>query len=219
MREECAAPVATGERLVRRVHALASADGGRVVVGIAGCPGAGKSTLAGRLAARLTASGLPAVWVPMDGFHLADVELERLGRLGRKGAMDTFDAHGYLALLRRVRAETSAVVYAPSFDREIEQPIAGAIPVPPAARVVVSEGNYLLATADPWPGVRAAMTEVWYAEIDDAVRLDRLTRRHVEFGKSPEQAVRWVAEVDEPNAEAIRATRGSADLLVNPDTF
>ncbi|MFI7132366.1 nucleoside/nucleotide kinase family protein [Nonomuraea sp. NPDC050153] len=174
----------TGAHLIERVRALAAA-GDRVVVGIAGCPGAGKSTLAGWLAERLTAAGLPAVWVPMDGFHLADVELERLGRLRRKGAMDTFDAHGYLALLQRIRAETGTVVYAPSFDREIEQPIAGAIPVPPAARVVVSEGNYLLADEDAWRRVRAAMTEVWYVEVDDRARLDRLTRRHVQFGKTP----------------------------------
>ncbi|MFC7583808.1 hypothetical protein ACFQYP_08615 [Nonomuraea antimicrobica] len=100
------------EGLVERVRRLAD-GGGRVLVGIAGCPGAGKSTLAGRLAGALTAAGLPAVWVPMDGFHLADVELERLGRLSRKGAADTFDAHGYLALLRRLRAETADTVYAP----------------------------------------------------------------------------------------------------------
>ncbi|GAA3582912.1 nucleoside/nucleotide kinase family protein [Nonomuraea rosea] len=204
----------TGEHLVERVRGLAAA-GERVVLGIAGCPGAGKSTLAGWLAGRLTAAGLPAVWVPMDGFHLADVELERLGWRRRKGAIDTFDAHGYLALLRRVRAETANIVYAPSFDREIEQPIAGAIPVPPDARVVVSEGNYLLAADGPWRQVRAAMTEVWYADLDDRVRLDRLVKRHVQFGKAPGEAVRWVAEVDEPNAVAIRATRESADLLVD----
>ncbi|MEW1848127.1 nucleoside/nucleotide kinase family protein [Nonomuraea angiospora] len=208
----------TGAELIERVRGLV-ASGERVVVGIAGCPGAGKSTLAGWLAENLTSAGLPAVWVPMDGFHLADVELERLGRLRRKGAMDTFDAHGYLALLHRLRAETGTVVYAPSFDREIEQPIAGAIPVPPAARVVVSEGNYLLADDDAWRRVRGAMTEVWYAEIDDRVRLDRLTRRHVQFGKTPSQAARWVAEVDEPNAAAIRTTRDRADLLINPDTL
>ncbi|MFC4123110.1 nucleoside/nucleotide kinase family protein [Nonomuraea zeae] len=208
----------TGEQLVARVRGLAAA-GERVVVGIAGCPGAGKSTLAGWLAGHLTAAGLPAVWVPMDGFHLADVELERLGRRGRKGAIDTFDAHGYLALLRRARAETGNVVYAPSFDREIEQPIAGAIPIPPDARVVVSEGNYLLAAAEPWRQVRAAMTEVWYADLDDRVRLDRLVKRHVQFGKAPAEAVRWVAEVDEPNAVAIRATRDRADLLVDVDAL
>ncbi|MEU6711284.1 nucleoside/nucleotide kinase family protein [Nonomuraea sp. NPDC046802] len=204
------------DELLQRVRGLA-ATGERVVVGIAGCPGAGKSTLAGWLVERLSTAGLPAVWVPMDGFHLADVALERLGRLGRKGAIDTFDAHGYLALLRRLRAETDTVVYAPSFDREIEQPIAGAIAVPPVARVVVSEGNYLLAADEPWRQVRQAMTEVWYAEVDDRVRLERLTRRHVEFGKSPDQAARWVAEVDEPNAVAIRATRACADLLVDLD--
>ncbi|MEW9556091.1 nucleoside/nucleotide kinase family protein [Nonomuraea sp. NPDC050783] len=205
---------ALADTLIDRVEGLA-AGGGRVLLGIAGCPGAGKSTLAGWLAGRLTAAGLPAVWVPMDGFHLADAELERLGRRGRKGALDTFDAHGYLALLRRLRAETGTTVYAPSFDRDIEQPIAGSIPVPPAARVVVSEGNYLLAPQDPWPRVRAAMTEVWYADLDDRVRLDRLTRRHIRFGKPPEQAARWVAEVDEPNAAAIRATRPTADLVVD----
>ncbi|MEO3872118.1 nucleoside/nucleotide kinase family protein [Nonomuraea sp. B12E4] len=208
----------TGAGLVRRVRDLVAADD-RVLIGIAGCPGAGKSTLAGWLAERLTAAGLPAVWVPMDGFHLADVELERLGRLGRKGAMDTFDAHGYLALLRRVRAETATLVYAPSFDREIEQPIAGAIPVPPATRVVVSEGNYLLARDEPWRRVRAAMTEVWYVELDDRVRLDRLIKRHIRFGKSPDHAARWVAEVDEPNAERIRATRDDADLRLDFDTL
>ncbi|SEG87861.1 Phosphoribulokinase / Uridine kinase family protein [Nonomuraea solani] len=208
----------SGARLIERVRGLA-AGGDRVVIGIAGCPGAGKSTLAGRLVEGLAAAGLPAVWVPMDGFHLADVALEALGRLGRKGAMDTFDAHGYLALLRRLRAETGNVVYAPSFDREIEQPIAGAIAVPPGTRVVVSEGNYLLADDDVWRRVRAAMTEVWYAEVDDDVRLDRLTRRHVRFGKTRDQAVRWVAEVDEPNAALIRATRDQADLLVDIDAL
>ncbi|SDK31383.1 nucleoside/nucleotide kinase family protein [Nonomuraea jiangxiensis] len=208
----------TGARLLRRVRELVEADD-RVVIGIAGCPGAGKTTLAGWLAEHLTAAGLPAVWVPMDGFHLADVELERLGRLARKGAMDTFDAHGYLALLRRIRAETATLVYAPSFDREIEQPIAGAIPVPPAARVVVSEGNYLLARDEPWRQVRAVMTEVWYVDLDDRLRLDRLVKRHIRFGKSPDHAARWVAEVDEPNAERIRATRGDADLLLDFDTL
>ncbi|WP_157547973.1 nucleoside/nucleotide kinase family protein [Nonomuraea candida] len=208
----------TGPRLVERVRALAE-GGGRVLIGVTGCPGAGKSTLAGWLAGALTGGGLPAVWVPMDGFHLADVELERLGRLGRKGAVDTFDGHGYLALLHRLRTETAATVYAPSFDREIEQPIAGAIPVPPAARVVVSEGNYLLFGDEPWSRVRAAMTEVWYVDLDDRVRLDRLVRRHVRFGKTAERAARWVAEVDEPNAAAIRATRSRADLRVDFDTL
>ena len=195
-------------------------DGHRAVLGITGSPGAGKSTLAEHLI-RLLRQDQPALdWVahvPMDGFHLADVELERLGRRGRKGAVDTFDGHGYLALLHRLRAEKSDVVYAPSFDREIEQPIAGAIPVPPQARVVVSEGNYLLLPGEPWRRVKGAMTEVRYTDLDDRIRLERLTGRHVRFGKTPDEAVRWVAEVDEPNAAAIRATRDAADLLVDFD--
>ncbi|MFB9471942.1 nucleoside/nucleotide kinase family protein [Nonomuraea salmonea] len=207
-----------GEALVERVRGLCG-GGERVIVGIAGCPGAGKSTLARWLAGALTGAGLPAVHVPMDGYHLADVELDRLGRRARKGAIDTFDAHGYLALLRRARTEAGSIVYAPSFDRDIEQPVAGAIPVLPGTRVVVSEGNYLLSRTDPWPAVRAAMTEVWYADLDDRVRLDRLTRRHVEFGKTPDEAARWVASVDEPNAAAIRATRHLADLHIDIDAL
>lgn len=203
--------------LLARVHALA-ARGPRVVLGIAGCPGAGKSTLAGWLAARLTAAGLPAAWVPMDGFHLADVELARLGRLDRKGAIDTFDADGYLALLRRLHAETAGVVYAPAFDRELEQPLAGAIAVPPSARVVVTEGNYLLVPDGAWRQVRGALTEAWFADADDDVRRERLVARHVRFGKAPDAARAWVSAVDEPNARLIAATRGAADLVVDLTT-
>ena len=188
---------------------------GRAVLGITGCPGAGKSTLAGLLVQTLRDSGFPAVWVPMDGFHLADAALERLGRRDRKGAIDTFDAHGYLATLRRLRHDLDHPVYAPDFDREIEQPIAGSIAVDPATRLVVTEGNYLLCRTDPWPRVREQLTETWYVDVDEDLRLTRLVARHVRYGKPPEAARRWVAEVDEPNARLIAATRDHADLHID----
>src|ERR1700756_3399865 len=100
--------------------------GGRTLLGLVGPPGAGKSTLAAALQAEF--ADVSQV-VPMDGFHLANVELERLGRRGRKGAPDTFDSAGYVALLRRLLAQPDdEIVYAPEFRREIEEPIANAIP-------------------------------------------------------------------------------------------
>lgn len=201
------------QALLARAKALTAP--GRVLIGIAGCPGAGKSTAAAWLARALDAEGRRAVQVPMDGFHLANAELVRLGRRERKGAIDTFDGHGYRALLERLAAEREAVVYAPEFDRRVGEPVAGSIAVPPEAEVVVTEGNYLLDEDGPWPGVRAALTEVWYCETPEPLRLARLVARHERFGKSPEHARSWVADVDERNAERIRAARHRADLVID----
>ncbi|MFF3458758.1 nucleoside/nucleotide kinase family protein [Streptomyces sp. NPDC002730] len=197
--------------LLFRAQALA-AQGRRVVLGIAGPPGAGKSTLAAHLVDSL--DGL-AVLVPMDGFHLAQAELRRLGRAGRKGAPDTFDAAGYAALLARLRAPAAgATVYAPAFDRALEEAVAGSIPVDPDVPLVVTEGNYLLHDEGPWAQVRPLLDEVWYLEIDDAVRVRRLVDRHVRFGKQRPYAERWVHESDEPNARLVARGRGRADFVV-----
>jgi pantothenate kinase len=200
--------------LLDRVRAL-GAGGGRVLVGIAGCPGAGKTTAAAWLARSLDPEGRRAVQVPMDGFHLANAELVRLGRRGRKGAIDTFDGAGYRSLLERIARGRDETVYAPEYDRRVEEPVAGSIAVPPEAEVVVTEGNYLLDEAGPWPEVRAALTEVWYCETPEPLRLERLIARHERFGKPPELARSWVADVDERNAERIRAARDRADLVID----
>jgi len=195
--------------------------GGRRIIGVVGNPGSGKTTLVEKVLEALAATGdtRPDGWlahVPMDGFHLADVELTRLGRRDRKGAPDTFDAAGYAALLRRIHAAsgTGEMVYAPAFDRDIEQPVAGSIPVLPTCELVLTEGNYLLLDDLAWREVRAELDEVWFLDADDDVRRSRLVDRHVRFGKTRTHAEAWVAEVDEPNATLIAATRERADVVV-----
>ncbi|MFJ8662059.1 nucleoside/nucleotide kinase family protein [Streptomyces sp. NPDC093795] len=204
------------ERLATRARALAEPVQGartRRVLGLAGAPGAGKSTLAARLVDRL--DGL-AVLVPLDGFHLAQAELERLGRAGRKGAPDTFDAAGYTALLARLRApEPGTTVYAPAFDRSLEEPVAGAIPVDPGVPLVITEGNYLLHDEGAWAGVLPLLDEAWYVHLDDRHRVPRLIDRHVRFGKTRAHAERWVHTSDEANARLVASGRARAHLDVH----
>ncbi|MFJ4841726.1 nucleoside/nucleotide kinase family protein [Streptomyces sp. NPDC088746] len=197
--------------LADRARDLA-AGGHRRILGIAGAPGAGKSTLAARIVERLEGR---AVLVPMDGFHLAGAELVRLGRAGRKGAPDTFDAAGYAALLRRLRDPGGRdPVYAPAFDRALEEPVAGSVRVPADIPLVVTEGNYLLLDEGPWAQVRGLLDEVWFLDADPGLRVRRLVDRHVRFGKPRDHAERWVAGSDERNARLVERHRDRADLVV-----
>ncbi|MEU9254404.1 nucleoside/nucleotide kinase family protein [Streptomyces sp. NPDC048270] len=202
----------TTTELVGRAAALAAA-GSRRILGIAGPPGAGKSTLAARLAEAL--GPRTAVVVPMDGFHLAQAELVRLGLADRKGAPETFDAAGYVCLLRRLRGSEAGTVYAPAFDRSLEEPIAGSVPVGPAVPLVITEGNYLLHDAGQWASVRPLLDEAWYLAPDEDLRVRRLVDRHVRHGKDPAHARGWVARSDEPNARLVAAGRHRADLVLD----
>ncbi|MFE3516406.1 nucleoside/nucleotide kinase family protein [Streptomyces sp. NPDC059166] len=199
--------------LTDRARRLAE-DGRRRVLGIAGAPGAGKSTLAAEIVAGLDGR---AVLVPMDGFHLAGAELERLGRADRKGAPDTFDAAGYVALLERLRDPGATdPVYAPAFDRALEEPVAGSVRVEADVPLVVTEGNYLLLDDGPWARVRGLLDEAWFLDPEPETRVRRLVDRHVRFGKSRAHAESWVARSDEPNARLVELHRHRADLVVRP---
>ena len=190
---------------------LLARGGRRTILGIAGPPGGGKSTVARMVVAEL---GEVATLVPMDGFHLAQAELVRIGRRDRMGAPDTFDAGGYVALLRRLRDQAEDVVYAPEFRREIEEPVAGAIAVSRSVPLVVTEGNYLLLADGDWARVRPLLDETWYVDSDEATRVEWLIQRHVDFGKAPEAARAWVLGSDQANAELVSATRDRADVVV-----
>jgi pantothenate kinase len=196
--------------LVERARRLV-VHGERRLLGITGAPGAGKSTVASAL---VDALGPDAVLVPMDGFHLAQAELVRLGRADRKGAPDTFDAAGFVALLRRLSAAAEPVVYGPEFRREIEEPVAGAIAVPREVPLVVVEGNYLLVSEPPWCEVAPLLAESWYVDPDDAIRVSWLVARHMAYGRDKTEARRRALGSDQRNAEVIAATRRRATLRI-----
>jgi pantothenate kinase len=181
---------------------------GRLVLGLSGSPGAGKSTLAAALAATY---GAPVV--PMDGFHRPQAELVAMGRLDAKGAPDTFDAEAYADLLRRLHG--GGEVVAPAFDHGRPDPLPGAILVPAEAGLVVTEGNYLLLDEPRWRAVRRQCDAVWHLVTDEAARVERLVRRHRDSGKAPEHSRAWVARVDQPNAELVEAAAGAADLVLD----
>jgi pantothenate kinase len=191
-------------------------DRDRVLVGLAGPPAAGKSTLSLALAAafRATLGERAAVAVPMDGFHLSNMELSRLGLSERKGAPETFDVAGFVALLRRIRAETDRIVYAPSFNRAVNESIGSDIPVYPETRLVVVEGNYLLLGSGGWEAVRPLLDLAVYIEAPDPVRVGSLLRRQRARGLAEADAHDWVHRSDEANARVIEKTREAADLVL-----
>lgn len=206
--------LALPDDLAARIRRLASRTD-RTLLGITGAPGAGKSTLA-RAVIEVCGPELAAL-VPMDGFHLPNAELHRLRRADRKGAPDTFDVAAFVALLRRLRARDEAVVFAPDFDRDLEEPVSEALPIRREATLVVTEGNYLLTAVGAWAEVRPLLDEVWFVELDEATRLDRLIARHVRHGKTLPAATAWASGPDQVNAELIARDRDRADRIVRLD--
>lgn len=191
------------------------ATGHRVLLGVAGEPGSGKSTFSACLAEALGPGS--ALVVPMDGFHLGNAIIDGTPLKQRKGAPDTFDVGGYLSLLRRLAQRDEEVVYAPDFRRSIDEPVAASIAVPAAVPLIITEGNYLLADEPQWQQVRSQLDEVWFVDTPRELRLSRLVERHMLFGMDRPAAEAWASGSDEANARLIEATRHRADRIIRWD--
>jgi len=202
-----------GSEVVDYLNSRLRSSGRRQIIGLAGAPGTGKSTFARTLADALGRERTSVV--PLDGFHLATEIIEGTPLRDRKGAIDTFDVGGYVSLLQRLRARDEPVVYAPSYRRGLEEPIAASIVVPHAIDFVITEGNYLLSTEPPWQRVRSLVDEIWFIDTARELRLERLIERHVAFGMTREAATAWAIGPDDVNARYIESTRYRADRQIS----
>ena len=184
----------------------------RRFIGVTGAPGAGKSTVAESLVAQLADAAL----LPMDGFHLPQARLRELGRRERMGAPDTFDVDAFLRTLAYLTI-SGGPVFAPGFDRTLEEPVPDAIVIQPERATVIVEGNYLLHDAGGWEQVGPLLDVVFLVEVPDGIRQSRLIDRHIRFGKTPEAARAWALGPDEQNARLIAATAPRADHVIRLD--
>jgi pantothenate kinase len=187
----------------------------RFVLGVVGKPGVGKSTFTDDLHEQLS-SELVAI-LPMDGFHMSNEKLIELGRRERKGAPDTFDVDDFAQVLANVRDGHGANINFPIFSREIEASIPNAGVVAAGVKLVIVEGNYLLHDQFGWEKISNLLDETWFLNVDDDLRMERLIARHIEFGKSPEDAKAWSEGTDEANARLIQLTQPRADYEVKLD--
>ena len=203
-------PAERAAQLVPRIHA---ADGGtRFLVALAGPPASGKSALAAALAAALIAAGTKAQVVAMDGFHLDNTLLAPQGLLSHKGAPETFDAAGFIAMIRRLKAEPR--VFLPVFDRSSDMAIAGAAEVSPDTRVVIVEGNYLLFDQAPWRSLADYWDLSLFLEVPETILRERLVQRWRDHGLSDHDAALRADSNDLPNALRIQNHRLPADVLI-----
>ena len=189
------------ENALDRVISLTKSSDTRVMIGLVGKPGVGKSTLSNYLLKKLPKES--TALVPMDGYHLSNSQLKLLGRSERKGAPDTFDSHGFVDLLQRIMSNPIDEIYFPIFHREIEESIAAEGVIHPHTSLILIEGNYLLLDIAGWSGVAKTLTESWFIDVDNDKRMARLVARHIKYGKSFEDAQAWAHGSDEANADVI----------------
>jgi pantothenate kinase len=189
----------------------------RYLLGIAGYPGAGKSTDSEWLVSGVNKKipQKPAMVVPMDGYHHSNERLQEMGLLELKGIPDTFDAEGFVELLKKLRTVTTSNVYCPLFDRSIEASIPDAIVIEPNHKLCVVEGNYLLLEKNAWKDCLQYFDEVWFLDVSFDTILPRLQQRHIDGGKTPEGAMAKVESTDLPNARLVEQTKNRAHRILD----
>lgn len=206
MRETLAAEI------IRRASSVT-----RLVVAIAGPPGSGKSTLADDLRARLNEAGLNSAVVPMDGFHLDNAVLDRLGLRHRKGAPETFDGEGFVRLVAALR-QNRVPVDVPVFDRALDRVVEGDCAIMPEQRIILVEGNYLLLNEVPWNRLPAMFDMTVFVDPGMDILKDRLVRRWLDNGHTREAAEQRALSNDVPNAQRVLDNSMTADIVIGSDT-
>lgn len=201
------------EDALERFKNLSESSDQRIIIGVVGKPGSGKSTLTSYLLDNLLKE--KAVLVPMDGYHLSNKLLAEYKKADRKGAYDTFDSKGYSELLKRIKFDNESDIYFPIFHREIEESIVAEGVVPKECKLILTEGNYLLLDKHGWENVKSYLTQSWYIQIEDDLRWSRLMDRSIKYGRSPEIAYKWTHGSDEINAQVVETTQKFADVLLN----
>ncbi len=212
-RAEALTAAQLAQEIVRGVQQLSGDE--RLILGIVGYPGAGKSTLAHALESEINSllSAESCVVVPMDGFHYSNEKLAELNLLPLKGIPATFDSSEFISLLTRLR-DKSRTIFAPKFDRSIEASIENAIEILPTHQILIVEGNYLLLDDQPWNQARELLDQVWFIDTDFDAIYPRLVERHMSGGKTAEEARVKVESTDMPNARLIEKSKANADRIV-----
>ena len=201
--------------LIKKIRQLGNQE--RFILGIAGIPAAGKSTIAVALADHVNAvfERDIAVVVPMDGFHRYNKQLHELGLYSLKGVPDTFDSEKYINLLRKLKGITTETVYCPEYDRaESHDPIEDRIAVHPHHRLVITEGNYLLLDTPPWNQIRNILDRSWFLEAPRSVTKQHLIDRHLRNGLTLVEAEAKIASTDLPNSDLIDESKQNADEIL-----
>lgn len=223
------------DSLARRLLPTAAATSNphlKYLVGLAGPPGAGKSTVAHEVVQRINKLwpqkspsmdeqvGSPdvAIVLPMDGFHLYRSQLDSMEdpkeAHARRGAPWTFDPARLLKCLQTLRSQGS--VCAPSFDHGVGDPIEDDIFVSLQHQIVIVEGNYLLLDEGLWNDISSMFDEKWFIDVDLDTSMQRVLKRHVSKSKKPLDEAKWRIEYnDRPNAEMIMKSKKNADLIIS----
>lgn len=187
------------------LEAFIANEKSRLIVGIAGCPGAGKSTISELILKALQKNKISenSVLVPMDGFHLDNRVLKKRNLLSKKGAPETFDVNGYIELLNRIQNNKDDI-FSPFFDRNLDLAKAGAISIKRKHKIVLTEGNYLLLEHEPWSKIKRYLDLTIFIDADLEVLKRRLKLRWLDLGLSEAEASQKAELNDLPNAIFIK---------------